>query len=202
MTQINLFEDIVNVESKEEGRNVPPIRGQEDFPFLVIDGVLYCKDCGRVITPEHGLPVDEQSVIDAFLNSDPDSTMDYLDLATGEILSLNFDDDGHADSEELQERLWRTEERYLYLEPLTPAEFIRIVSGFVLRLPDSIAKGALRRAIKAGTVSFPSDVDTLLSPYPDVKSQWNSFRDLEVFRHAREWIEIYASAEIKPTFDG
>ncbi len=202
MQQINLFENVENAENTHEGRNETTTSGLDDSPFLVVDGVLHCRDCGRVITPEHGLPVDEHSIVEAFSNIDPDSTMDYLDLATGEILSLNFDDEGKADCEELQERLLRSVERYLYLEPLTPTEFVSIVSAFVLRLTNSIPRGALRRAIKEGDIFFPSDVETLLSPYPDVKLQWRSFRNLEVFRHAREWVEAYAGTEIKPTFHG
>jgi hypothetical protein len=138
MRQINLFDLIEYAESTQDEANDNPPPQQGDSPFLVVDDILYCSDCGSVITPNHGLPVNEQLIVNAFLNIDPDSRMDYIDLATGEILTLHFDDYDLVDCEERLELVSRAPERYLYLESLTPTEFVQIVSNFVVRLRDSI----------------------------------------------------------------
>lgn len=115
----------------------------------------------------------------------------YLDLKTGDIVTLTEDDGTGVTEDGLTFGIQYTPElRLLFIEPLLAHEREWMIEHFVEALPNSILKYRLTKELGIGG-------SINLSQYPDLKQQWNTFLEEEITELFSQWLlQIGVDAQI------
>jgi hypothetical protein len=120
----------------------------------------------------------------------------YLDIKTGEIITLTEFDD-LSEGEELKDIIDADQERYLYIEPLDSQKSFNVMERFLDELPVETARNKLNAALM-GYKPFRRFKDTLYD-YPEIKEKWFLFHNQELKQIAQEWLHYNdIDAELSP----
>lgn len=127
------------------------------------------------------LRINASQLVTAMLNNQFEIVY-YLDLMTGDVVTLT-DDDGTGVTEDgltfgIQ---YNPELRLLFIEPLLAHEREWMIEHFVEALPDLLLKYRLTKELRtAGRIN--------LSQYPGLKQQWNAFLEVEITELFSQWL--------------
>ena len=122
------------------------------------------------------------------LEDDGDSRTGYLDIKTGDILTIfeNFYDED--EEKQVIDQIEKNPSRYILIEPIGSREGFRIMERFVATLPEGEDRNLLTKAL-SWKKPF-SNFKNALSDMPDLREKWFDFHDRQLRRLALEWLEL------------
>jgi hypothetical protein len=134
------------------------------------------------ISPEGPKP-DWPALETAFEHNAPE-THSYLDLQTGQVLTIN---DTRPEDAEKRQLIRHTEGRFVHLDPASSREQYRWMERFVQSVEDESLKERLILAID-GKGAFRRFKDVLLS-YPVERDRWFQYRANLLHIYINHWLD-------------
>ena len=132
------------------------------------------------------LKIDAEELIMA-LESYGDEGTFFLDLQSGEVLPVIWEEGVSEENDELREQIDAGSERYRRIEPLPSSVGYSVMADFVETVPDSKIARRLGDALRKRH-PFRRFKDALYD-YPELREGWFRFHKREFTRLAGEWFE-------------
>ena len=142
------------------------------------------------------LTIDAKELIMA-LESQNDGGSYFLDLHTGEVLPVIWEEGVCEENDELMERVETEPERYRRIEPLPSSVGYTVMADFVESVSDSEIARRLEEALRKRH-PFRRFKDARLD-YPELQEEWFRFHKQEFTCLAKEWLKAEGiEAELIP----
>ena len=130
------------------------------------------------------LRIDQQDFLVALEHGFGAESKSFLDLQTGEVVTLFEDMD---EDDEISDRIEADPDRYALIDPIDSHESFRIMEDFVLSLLESGQKQRLREALSRNK-PFRRFKDAV-NRNAALREQWFAFHDKALAAFARDWLE-------------
>lgn len=170
----------------------PPVPPYTHSGDMAAEAALQRFGGGQI--PPWGTKMEKIKIIDTdlldLLEDSSESRTGYLDLKTGDILTL-FDSFLYGEDEEQQEILDQIEEnpdRYLEIDPIGSREGYRIMEKFVATLPEGEDRNLLNKVL-SWKKPF-SNFRNAIAGMGDIREKWFHFHDKQLRIHALEWLAL------------